>query len=64
MPDESTKKIVNDIDLPRILECVTMLQASLAALIDSVEDLYLCSDMPAATHSRDVTLDLISRIKR
>jgi hypothetical protein len=64
MPSESTKKIAINLELSQILECMTLLHASLAALTDSVEDLYLCSDMPAATHSRDVTLDLISRIKR
>ena len=64
MPSESTKKIAINLELSQILECMTLLHASLAALTDSVEDLYLCSDMLAATHSRDVTLDLISRIKR
>jgi hypothetical protein len=63
MPAERTKKIATDTDMSQLLACVKTLHASLAALTDSLEDLYLCSDMPAAMHLKDVTHDLISRIK-
>jgi hypothetical protein len=64
MSGESTKKIAMDSELSQLLEAMKMLYASMESLVDSVEDLYLRSDMPTAIHSKDATLDLISRIKR
>jgi hypothetical protein len=64
MPGEDTKKVATDTELSQLLECMKILHASLAALTDSVEDLYLCSDMPTAVHLKNVMLDLISRTQR
>jgi len=64
MPNESSKKIAVKTDLSQLVEGIEMLRSSLAALTDSIEDLYLQSDMPGALHLKDVTLDLISKIKR
>jgi hypothetical protein len=64
MSSESTKKIATDSELSQLQEAMEILYASLESLVDSVEDLYLHSDMPTAIHLKDVTHDLISRIKR